>query len=83
MLIPDLHNFDKNNDIVKLYFKILSTFNDMGIMTINTYPLLVKEFLNTPKASWVAWDDAHPNTKAHNIIATEIFKFYDHLLRNE
>ena len=75
MIIPDLHNFSNNNELVPLYKKIDNEFSKMDIPTVNTYKSLSNEFKNSAIKSWVSKSDAHPNAKAHEIISNDLYNF--------
>ena len=75
MIIPDLHDFSSNNDLVPLYKKIDNEFSKMDIPTVNTYKSLSNEFKNGAIKSWVSKSDAHPNAKAHEIISNDLYNF--------
>tara|TARA_B100000767_G_scaffold177075_1_gene165444 strand:- start:744 stop:1679 length:936 start_codon:yes stop_codon:yes gene_type:complete len=75
MIIPDLHNFSNDNELLPLYEKIDNEFTKMNIPVINTYKSLSNEFRNKPMNSWVSKSDAHPNAKAHKIISNDLYNF--------
>jgi hypothetical protein len=48
----------------------------MNIPVINTYDSLSKEFKSNPRKSWISRNDSHPNIKAHEIIANDLYMFF-------
>ena len=77
VILPDFSNFSENNSLDNLYIDIYNRFNEDEILIINPYKSLQKEFKNNEKNSWISSDDNHPNGKANEIIANEIFDFID------
>ena len=75
LFIPDFHNFSGDNQLVGLYEKIINKFEEMDITVINTYDSLSNEFKSDARKSWVASDDSHPNSKAHKLIANDLYNF--------
>ncbi|MDB9811673.1 SGNH/GDSL hydrolase family protein [Candidatus Pelagibacter sp.] len=75
MIIPDLHDFSDDNELIPLYTKIDDEFKKMNIPVLNTYNSLSNKFKNKPINSWVSKNDAHPNSKAHEIISTDLYSF--------
>ena len=77
LLLPSLHSFSESNDLKNLYTKINNKFLEMNVSVVNTYNSLSKAFGSNPSNAWIANDDTHPNAKAHEIIANNL---YNHLL---
>ena len=75
LFLPNHHDFSENNKLSSLYSKINNKFLSMNISVINTFDSLSKEFKTNPKLSWIAKDDSHPNFKAHEIIADDLYNF--------
>jgi len=75
LILPSLHNFSENNELKNLYTKITNKFLKMNIFVVNAYSSLSKEFKSNPRKAWIASDDTHPNSKAHEIIANDLYNF--------
>ena len=76
LFLPSFHDFSENNKLNNLYSKINNRFSEMNIPVINTYDSLSKEFKLNPRKSWISRNDSHPNTKAHEIIANDLYMFF-------
>ena len=78
LFVPDFHDLSEKNPLTNLYLKITEQFNIMGIPIINSYESLSNEFKFNSLESWVSKDDAHPNSRAHSIIANDTYNFLIH-----
>ena len=76
LFLPDFNDFSEGNKLNNLYFQINSRFSEMNISVINTYDSLSKEFKSNPNRSWISRDDSHPNSRAHEIIANDLYNFF-------
>lgn len=72
LLIPDLHDFSLDSAFTPIYEKIVSTFGDMGIDTLELIPELEARYGNDVQQAWVAKKDAHPNAEVHGIITDKL-----------
>ncbi len=76
LFLPDFQDFSENNILNNLYSEINNRFSEMNIPVINTYDSLSREFKLNPEESWISRDDSHPNSKAHEIIANDLYNFF-------
>jgi len=75
IILPDFSNFSDYNSLGNLYTDLENRLNDIMILNINPYKTLQVKFGDDPRKSWISNDDNHPNEKANEIIADEIYTF--------
>ncbi|MHB8155352.1 MAG: hypothetical protein ACYDFR_04795, partial [Candidatus Omnitrophota bacterium] len=72
ILIPELHNL-KDYPFNKEYDVILNFLKNSHIEAMDVTPYF--SAYDNPLELWVAYDDAHPNKKAHMLIAKYVLDF--------
>lgn len=69
VLLPELHDLRAEAPLRQVYSIVANESRTAGIETLDTWP----NFENrTPRDLWVSPNDAHPNAKAHFIIAEAV-----------
>jgi lysophospholipase L1-like esterase len=77
LLMPDMHDLSNNNPVNLVYKKINQTFEELQVPVVNAFTVYQATFKENPKNAWVAPDDPHPNSKAHQIVADSLFDIID------
>ncbi|NIT60068.1 MAG: hypothetical protein GWN00_28775 [Aliifodinibius sp.] len=72
ILLPELHNLN-DYPLKAEHAKIITFLNENNINGIDLVPFFSS--VEDPQELWVAADDAHPNKKAHQMIADFSFDF--------
>ena len=72
LLIPDLHDLSKTSPFIPVYEKILSTFEEMGVDTVDIISELAERYGKDAQQAWVAKQDPHPNAEVHGMIASKL-----------
>ena len=75
MIIPDFHNLAANSPYEGVYEKIAAKFRDLGIATINTFPIFQKLYGGHESELWIDEEDPHPNFKAHVVMADLLYDY--------
>ena len=73
VLLPELHNL-KEYPFKHEHNMILSFLGSQGITKLDLQPFF-SNLKDEPVSLWVALDDAHPNSRAHALIASYSFDF--------
>ena len=75
VITPDIHDLSPGTPYKKLLDKLESSFNGMGIPTVNTFGALQKQFGGDVSTLWIQPDDPHPNAKGHAVMADVLYRF--------
>ena len=75
LFMPDTHNLSQEGPYPAIYDKAVSTFRQMNIETLNTYPEFYEKYGKDPKQLWVAIGDPHPNRNGHLILADNLYEY--------
>ena len=75
MLIPDIHDLSPGTPFAALYGKIDSTFNALGLTTVNTFSAFQQRFGSDVSTLWIHSDDPHPNAKGHALMADALYPY--------
>jgi lysophospholipase L1-like esterase len=65
--LPDLFDLSQKGD--ELHERFKSVFAEFSNFTVDTFPALRDRFSKNPRHAWVSFDDRHPNSIAHSLIA--------------
>ena len=75
MIVPDFHNLSQRSPYKALYAKVEFKFSELGINTVNLFPIFQRRFGRNPSDLWIQADDPHPNERGHSVMADVLFKY--------
>jgi len=75
MIIPDIHDLSPGTPYQALYSKMETTFQGLGIPTVNAFDAFQKQFGNDVSTLWIQSDDPHPNAKGHALMAQILYDY--------
>ena len=75
VLVPELHDFSESCPYVPIYEEIGEVFEEVGIPLANTFLAMAATFNESHEQAWIAQGDPHPNSRAHRVIADELYKY--------
>jgi lysophospholipase L1-like esterase len=80
VLLPELHAVGPRYGFEEIHERVRTAAHDAGIeRVVDLAPLFANE---QPEKLWVSMDDAHPNARAHEIIARGLFEELRPLLQS-
>lgn len=75
MIIPDVHDLSPTTPYKALYRQIDSTFESMGLQTVNTFDAYQQRYGDKVSQLWIQADDPHPNARGHAVMADELYRY--------